>query len=122
MIECCYDLKVDATGSVRIVSGQDAPRTRYPYIVSLRSATTGRHACGGSLIASDIVLTAAHCDSSDRVWIGAYSQNDVLAGQEEIEIQQQIQHPLRQTINEKDHGKFGLHPYIVYLARLAYKR
>jgi hypothetical protein len=34
----------------------DAPKGRYPYAVSLQDS--GRHKCGGSLIAPDIVLSA----------------------------------------------------------------
>ena len=35
-------------------------RGRYPYAVSLQNPQTG-HFCGGSLIAKDVVLSAAHC-------------------------------------------------------------
>jgi secreted trypsin-like serine protease len=47
--------------SVRVVGGSRAAEGRYPYIVSLRSPSTGEHYCGGTLIASRVVLTAAHC-------------------------------------------------------------
>jgi len=42
----------------RIVNGLDAPEGRFPWFVRL----VGSELCGGSLIASDIVLTAAHCE------------------------------------------------------------
>ena len=46
---------------IRIVNGQDAnPIDRYPYFVSLVDRTY-THRCGGTLIAPDVVLTAAHC-------------------------------------------------------------
>jgi V8-like Glu-specific endopeptidase len=49
----------------RIVNGEDVvDPTRYPWFVQLRTAPDAngvQRACGGSLIAPDIVLTAAHC-------------------------------------------------------------
>lgn len=58
------------------------------------------------MIAPDIVLTAAHCDNAERVWIGVYSQSEEFdTRHENIEIEQQIQHPLRRTISDQDHGK-----------------
>ena len=46
--------------STRIIGGDEAIEDRYPYAVSL-SDDFG-HFCGGSLIARDVVLSAAHCD------------------------------------------------------------
>ena len=45
--------------NARIIGGNVADKGRYSYAVSLQSANG--HFCGGSLIAKDIVLTAAHC-------------------------------------------------------------
>ncbi|CAG5031188.1 unnamed protein product [Parnassius apollo] len=44
---------------VRIVGGEDIDITEAPYQVSLFKR--GRHSCGGSIIANDIIITAAHC-------------------------------------------------------------
>lgn len=44
--------------STRIVGGDEAIEDRYSFAVSLQ---TSSHFCGGSLIAKDMVLSAAHC-------------------------------------------------------------
>ncbi|XP_061397643.1 chymotrypsin-2-like [Musca vetustissima] len=45
----------------KIVNGSVALPGEYPYMVSLRRASSGRHACGASLLNRVWVLTAAHC-------------------------------------------------------------
>ena len=49
-----------------IVGGDPVPEGKYPFMVSLQADTSGapaseEHFCGGTLIDSDSVLTAAHC-------------------------------------------------------------
>ena len=45
----------------RIVGGQNAPPGAFKWLCSVRSAASGAHFCGCSLIAPNLVLTAAHC-------------------------------------------------------------
>ncbi|KAM6928617.1 chymotrypsin-like elastase family member 2A [Lycodopsis pacificus] len=47
----------------RVVAGEDVRPHSWPWQVSLQSDSSGRwrHVCGGTLISSDWVLTAAHC-------------------------------------------------------------
>ena len=46
--------------SPRIIGGSDATIGRYPY-AQITLIWNGAHNCGGSLLAPDLVLTAAHC-------------------------------------------------------------
>jgi len=43
----------------RIVGGEEAPLHEFPWQISLRNL--GSHICGGSIINSNQVITAAHC-------------------------------------------------------------
>lgn len=60
---------------LRIVGGKSVPSSyNYPFIASILTYSSKKgfyHVCGGSLIAPDIVLSAAHCyDEAKQVQIG----------------------------------------------------
>lgn len=77
-----------------IVGGHDAEKDRFKYIVSL-TTNSGRHVCGGSLIASDIVLTAAHCEGYfSKAVVGLYhNTDDHLQETESFNVTGTIVHP-----------------------------
>jgi trypsin len=45
----------------KVIGGQPAEEGQYPWLVSLAYSADGAAFCGGSVIAEDIILTAAHC-------------------------------------------------------------
>ena len=57
----------------RIVGGINAPKNRYSYFVSLQEVYNGTHKCGGSLVAPDVIMTAAHCETDIKyAQVGRY--------------------------------------------------
>ncbi|XP_014289432.1 venom serine protease [Halyomorpha halys] len=49
------------SSSKRIVGGRETGINEFPFMVSIVNAKLRSHACGGSIISSRYVLTAAHC-------------------------------------------------------------
>jgi secreted trypsin-like serine protease len=72
----------------RIVGGTFAQPGAYPFLVQ-------GDGCGGSLIADDIVLTAAHCVGAfdGQVYVGPNQQYSTAGGAERIAVQAQLAHP-----------------------------
>jgi len=75
----------------RIINGSKATEGRYPYAVSIQDDLG--HFCGGSLIARDVVLSAAHCaaDGEYKAVVGRHrlASND---GQE-MAVKVELMHP-----------------------------
>lgn len=82
--------------NTRIIGGDKATEGRYPYAVSLQDDIG--HFCGGSLIAKDVVLSAAHCMQMEGGYsaiIGRHTLNTTDG--DEVIVKTEIPHPSYDT-------------------------
>jgi len=74
----------------RIINGNKATEGRYSYAVSLQDDVG--HFCGGSLIAPDVVLSAAHCAGGEYNAIIGRHELEVMDG-DVVDVKNEIMHP-----------------------------
>uniref|UniRef100_A0A8D2PYH5 pancreatic elastase II n=1 Tax=Varanus komodoensis TaxID=61221 RepID=A0A8D2PYH5_VARKO len=81
----------------RVVGGEDARQNSWPWQASLQYLSSGkwRHTCGGTLIATNWVMTAAHCIGSRtyRVYLGKHNLAKDESGSVAISPEKIIVHP-----------------------------
>ncbi|XP_033012388.1 chymotrypsin-like elastase family member 2A [Lacerta agilis] len=82
----------------RVVGGENARQNSWPWQASLQYLSGGNwhHTCGGSLIATNWVMTAAHCISSGRtyrVYLGKHSLSASERGSVAVSPSKIIVHP-----------------------------
>lgn len=83
-------LQLTPGGSLRIINGDDAPEDKYSFAVSL--ADSIGHFCGGSMIAPDTVLSAAHCAGGRyEVIVGRHHVND--RDGDVVGVKKELKHP-----------------------------
>jgi len=82
-------------GASRIVGGEDAGKGEFPWQVALVSNGQSRPFCGGILLSSDTVLTAAHCKTSISRFQVVVGEHDVSKGdgEQKISPSRWINHP-----------------------------
>uniref|UniRef100_A0A8C5WE19 Peptidase S1 domain-containing protein n=1 Tax=Leptobrachium leishanense TaxID=445787 RepID=A0A8C5WE19_9ANUR len=87
------------SGYARIVNGEDAVSGSWPWQVSLQDFT-GFHFCGGSLINSLWVVTAAHCGvtTSHRVVLGVFDRSSTSEATQTKTITRVFRHPSYSSI------------------------
>jgi len=102
-----------------IVGGAESTPFRYSYMASL--STSGEHDCGGTLIAPDIILTAAHCISSKtgggEVRLGRHNLSDTSVDNESFSWESARTHP-RYFSHSNVIGTVDVDPYDIALLKI----
>ncbi|RHY85258.1 hypothetical protein DYB37_006720 [Aphanomyces astaci] len=85
-----------ASAELKIIGGNEAPVGQSLYVASLRRSAGGAGVCGGTLIAPNVILTAAHCTGKSPPLTHASIGSHFLSGSndgEQIRIVKEIKHP-----------------------------
>ncbi|CAK4392192.1 unnamed protein product [Aphanomyces euteiches] len=87
-------LAIAVVAQVEIVGGKEATAGKHLYVTGLRQTTTASDQCGGSLIAPNVVLTAAHCTGHGLKYasIGSHFLSGSKDG-EQIKVIKEIKNP-----------------------------
>ncbi|GLQ33327.1 serine protease [Litoribrevibacter albus] len=85
------DSSKDSNRMIRIIGGSEAIANSYPWMVSIQSAGDSQHFCGGSLVAANYVLTAAHCIENEsaqgvKVVVSEYDLNQTSTQEETLTV------------------------------------
>uniref|UniRef100_A0A8C3AA22 trypsin n=1 Tax=Cyclopterus lumpus TaxID=8103 RepID=A0A8C3AA22_CYCLU len=94
----CYSWQwlIAAAEDDKIVGGYECPRHSVPYQVSLNA---GYHFCGGSLISSQWVVSAAHCYNRIQVRLGEHNIAVNEGTEQWIDATKMIKHPQYNSYN-----------------------
>lgn len=85
---------VDDNSDSRIVNGKDAALGQFPHQVSLRFRPKDKHMCGGTILSSRFILTAAHCPFALEKMFAHAGSVELSNGGKFYNISQRIPHPL----------------------------
>ncbi|KAL0979896.1 hypothetical protein UPYG_G00191250 [Umbra pygmaea] len=78
---------------VEIIGGQEVKPHSLPYMALLENKN-GKKVCGGILIHQQWVLTAAHCATIKKVWLGVHSiKQQEKNTRQVLKVKGQVQHP-----------------------------
>lgn len=79
----------------RIINGEDAAIGQFPHQVSLRfdGSNNDHHYCGGTIIGSRWILTAAHCSDRSESLVAVVGTVELSAEYKAYQISQKIVHP-----------------------------
>jgi trypsin len=102
----------DMTGATRIIGGTEAVEDRFSYALSLQAYGT-THYCGGSLIAKDVVLTAAHCEGGGSwVYHKKHDLDEIDADAITLRVKTAVPHPYYSSYStDNDFMLYFLEPH-----------